>query len=134
MLIVRFQINALDIPISIDRILDKITARDSEESGVLILQLLQVSDFKGVYELVIEGFIRCVHILVDSTSFVTLKLDLFLYSCGRIGSYHGVYSQVGQAGPCRYREGCVERQFQNDANLTVMSSSLWCRKCCFVGI
>ena len=73
-MIVRFEIRGCDIPISIKKILKKITERDSEESGVIILQILRVRVFKSVQDLIIELFVRCVYILVDSPSFVMFKL------------------------------------------------------------
>ena len=77
LLIVKFDICGCNIPISIDNMLKNIVARDSEEYSVLILQLFQVRVFGGVYDLVLEGFIHCTHILIDSTSSVVLNLELF---------------------------------------------------------
>ena len=74
LLIFRFEIQGLDPPILTDTVLDKIASCDSTEAGVLIFQLLKVRVFSSVYDLVLEGFIYCAHIFIDSTSFVMLEL------------------------------------------------------------
>ena len=73
-MIVRFDIHGCDLPISIEKMLDKIMAHESEEAGVLIPQLLEVHVFGGVYGLVIEGFIHCDCIILDYPFLVILKL------------------------------------------------------------
>ena len=74
-LIVRFDIRGFYIPISIEKILKKIAARDSKKYGALVLQILQVSVFGGVYDLVIEGFMHSSRIIVDFLSLIMLKLN-----------------------------------------------------------
>ena len=77
-MIIRQEIHDRDIPIFIEKILEKIAVRDSKESCVLIIQRLQVHVFEGIYGLVLEGFIHCAHIIVDSTYLIMLKLEFFL--------------------------------------------------------
>ena len=50
-------------------------AYEPEEAYVLILQLLQLRVFNGVYDLVLEIFIHCSRMLVDSLSFVVLDFE-----------------------------------------------------------
>ena len=76
-LVVRFDIWVSDIPIWIKKMLKNILSRDSEESGVLISQLLKVIVFYCDYDLVLEVFLHCDRILVDYLPFIMLKLDLF---------------------------------------------------------
>ena len=70
--------------------LNKILAHDSEESGVTILQNLDVRFFDCVYDLVIGGFIHCACILVDYPAFVVFKLDLLSWGRGDVCRYCGV--------------------------------------------
>ena len=77
-MIVRFFICGRDISILIEKMLDKISSHDSKEDDVLIIQLIQVLVFDGVYELVLEGFIHCARIIVYYVYFVMLKFDCLL--------------------------------------------------------
>ena len=77
LMIVRLNIRGCDLTISIEKILETIAACNSKESGVLIIQLLQVCVFGGVYYLVVEIFVHCARIIVDYPSFIMLKLELF---------------------------------------------------------
>ena len=56
--------------------LENIAALDSKEAGVLIPQLMQVHVFDDVYDLVLECFIRCAHIVIDSPFLVMWKLEV----------------------------------------------------------
>ena len=56
--------------------LDNIDAYESKETGVLVIQLIEVRVFDGVNDLILECFIHCPHIIVDFLSFVLLKLKL----------------------------------------------------------
>ena len=80
-LIFRIQIQGCDIPISIKEIIENTVGRDSKEGGLLILQLLQVRVFDGVHELVLDRFIHCALIILDSPYFFMLKLDFVSVGC-----------------------------------------------------
>ena len=58
LLIVVFMVCGCDLYIYIEKMLEYITARDSKESGVIIIQLFEVHVFDGVYGLVLEGFVH----------------------------------------------------------------------------
>ena len=77
LLIVIFDIRICCLPIYIDKMLKNITPHDSEKSSVLMIQLLKVRVFGSVYNLVIVVFIHCERIIVDSPSYIILKLVLF---------------------------------------------------------
>ena len=77
----------------------KIVEGESEESGVLVPQLLEVRVFGGVHDLILECLIHFSYILVDSLSFIMLKLELVLEGSGGVRWYHGVYSRSVKVVP-----------------------------------
>ena len=88
------------LTVSINNILKEITANDSEEAVVLVIQLLEVHVFDGVGDLILESLVHYSRIFVDSLSFIMMKLELVLVGRCSIWWYCGVYSQVGRVGPC----------------------------------
>ena len=100
----------------------------------IVLKLLQVHVLEDVYDLVIEGFINFDLIIGYSTPLLLLKLDFFSLGRGGFFSYCGEYFRVGWIFPRHCREGCIDRWLHNDANMPVVSSSLWCKKGKHVGI
>ena len=74
-LIVRFEVCGCDLPISTKKMPEKISAHDSKESGVPILQLPEVHVFEGIYDFIPVIFIHCALIIVDYLSFVVPELD-----------------------------------------------------------
>ena len=113
---------------------EKIATRDSKEYSLIILQILEVRVFDGIDYLILNCLIYCTRILIDSTSFIMLKLELVSQGNGEICCYRVVYSQVRQVGPSRCCEGDVERCLHYDANFPMASSSLWYWNSCFIGI
>ena len=114
--------------------LGEIAARDSEEVGVFILQLLEVRVFMGVNDLILDLLVHHSRIIIYSPAFVILGLQLVPVVCIGVCWNHGVYSWVRCFGTSRGREGGLEHQNQADANATLLYSSLWGWKGCHVGI
>ena len=94
LLIFGFEFCGHDIHVSIDQMLEEIVVRHSEESSVLIIQLLEVHVFDGVDDLILDCPVRCFHIFVYSPSSVVLTLELVLVGLGRVWCYGGLYYQV----------------------------------------
>ena len=78
LMIIVFKVRGHDLPLSTKNMIEEIAARNSEESGVLIIQLIELCFFGGVYEFIFEGFIHCDRILVDSPSFIIMTFELLL--------------------------------------------------------
>ena len=75
-MIVIFEVQGHDFNVLIKQIIKNIVKRDSDKYGVLALQLLELHVFDGVDDLIIECLIHCPCILIYSTSFIILKLEL----------------------------------------------------------
>ena len=98
-LVFGFDIYVVYFPISIELTLEDIAAHDSDKSGVLVIQLLEVHAFNVVDDFILDLLVHCSHILVDSLSFVVLELVLVLVGCGGVRRHREVYSRVRQFFP-----------------------------------
>ena len=124
MLIVGFKVCGFDVHLLIKQMNEKTSERDSKEAGVLVLQLIQVCIFDGVGDFILECLIHFTCIIVDSPSFVMLKLELTSEGYVGVPWFNGVYFWVRRVGSHRGREGVVEICIHYDANVPVVSSSL----------
>ena len=127
-LIVGFEVCVYDSLLVIKQIIQNILARDSGESGVLFLQLLDVCVFKSVCNMILECLlIHCLCVLVDSMSFSMFKLELVLEGRSGVNWYSGVYPGSGRLVHAMVVR-VVDRWLRYDENVPVVSSSLWWRK------
>ena len=91
LLISGFEVRDHDFYVPIKQMTKEITAHDSEETGVIVLQFFEVCVFSGVDDLIIECLVHCSHIFVDSPSFIMLKLKFISVGHVIIRWHHGVY-------------------------------------------
>ena len=114
--------------------LREITARDSQEHDVLVLEFLNVCIFNGVVDLI---FKICVHyscIFIDSTSLVALLLKLLLISPGGVWWNRGIHHGLVGVRPCWFGEGGVHCWIHHETGVIVMGSNLWYWEVCCVDV
>ena len=133
-LIVGFEVRGCDFLVSIEHMLKKIAARESEGDGVLVLQLLEVRFFNGVHDFILDVLIHCDHILVDSPPFIMLSLELVLVGCSGVWWDCGLYSRVMRVDPRRVHEGFANSRLHIYADVPMVCSSLWRWKVHRIGI
>ena len=114
--------------ISIEYMPKNIAECDPEEVGLLVLQLPELHVFDGVNDLILEWLVHCYRIFVAYLSFFILNLGLVLVVRVIVWRHRGVYFWVGWVGPHHGQEGSVERRFHDNANVLVVSYSLWLQK------
>ena len=105
--IFHLQVCRSNLPVPINLVLEEVPECDSRERNVIVLELLLVGIFKGVYYLVLQSLVHRYRIILDVTYLVVLLLELFVTKVGTGGCNWEIHSWVERVHPCRIGEVVV---------------------------